>query len=385
MKKLISMLAISLLAMGLLAMPVNAATFKSAETLIVDQPINDDYYIAGGEVIVDADVNGDLFVAGGNITINGNVLGDLMIAGGQVTVKGNVGDDIRMIGGQLSIYGSTKGDVLTSGGQLNIEKGAIIGGSLVTGSGSAVIDGEIQKDILGAVGSMRLNGKVGRNVEVAVDKIFMVSEKAVVTGNLKYTALQDMKVPKQAVKGKIEFNKVDFNKEEAAEGIAGAYVGYKAASYLAALFIVLLLTIFCSNMLVKSVEQVKKNVLKTFGIGLVTMILGFVGSLILMVTLIGIPVGLMLLVLLFMATYLSKIFVATWLASYLMDFKKTNAKRFRLKLFFAIAGALLAYYIVCAIPVLGWMLNAILFMIGIGSMVMVKKEGFMILRSKKMV
>jgi hypothetical protein len=68
-----------------------------------------------------------------------------------------------------------------------------------------------------------------------------------------------------------------------------------------------------------------------------------------------------------------------------MDFKKTNAKRFKVKLFFVIAGALLAYYIVGSIPVLGWMINAVLFMVGIGSMVMVKKEGFMLLRSKKMV
>lgn len=382
MKKLISVLAISLIMSALLAIPAQAVEFKAAENISVDTVVNDDYYIAGGKVEINADVNGDLFIAGGDVTVNGNVMGDLMIAGGKVVVKGNISDDLRIFGGQISVSGNVVDDVIVGGGQLDIAKTSVVGGSLVAGAGYLTIDGEVKGDIRGAVGMLMLNGKVGGNVIVTVDEKLVVSPKALVNGDIKYSAVIDMNVPKQSIKGHIEFNK--FQKEKVLKEVTGAYISYRVTSYLSALLILLLVVIFIPNILTRAAESTKKDIMKTFGVGVVTMVIGFIGAILLMCTVIGIPLAVLIFVTLVIAGYLAKMFVGAWLASYIVDTKKSSAKHFRTKLFFGIAGMMLVYYAVGSVPFIGWLIDIVLFMVGIGSMVIAKREAFVFLKGKKM-
>ncbi|MFA7685999.1 MAG: hypothetical protein WCX95_04340 [Candidatus Gracilibacteria bacterium] len=383
MKKLISIIFVSLICGISLSMPAFAIEFGASENMVVDTPMNDDFYVAGGRVEINADVNGDLFIAGGDVTVNGNVLGDLMVAGGKVTVKGNVSDDLRMFGGQGAIYGSVGDDVIVGGGQLDIAKTSIIGGSLITGSGYLTIDGEVKGDVRGGVGMLIVNGKIGGSLIVTIEEKLDISKTALINGDVKYSALIDMNVPTASVKGMIHFNK--FDNQEALKEVTNAYLSYRLMSYLSALLFVLIMIWLTPNALIKAAENTKKDILKTFGIGVVTMIAGFVGAILLMVTIIGIPLGLMIFAALFMAAYVAKIFVAAWVASYVINFKKPAAKHFKVKLFFGIAGAMLIYYLIGLIPLVGWLVDIILFLIGIGSMAIVKKEGLTFLKAKKII
>lgn len=383
MKKLISILAVSLICGVGLSMPVSAIEFKASENIVVDTPTNDDFYVAGGRVEINADVNGDLFIAGGDVTVNGNVTGDLMVAGGKVTIKGNVSDDLRMFGGQIAIYGSIGDDVLVGGGQLDVAKTAVIGGSLVLGSGYLTIDGEVKGDVRGGVGMLILNGKIDGSLIVTIEEKLDISEKALINGDVKYSALMDMNVPTQSVKGLVHFNK--FQTEDTLKEVTNAYLSYRLMSYLSALLFVLLMVWFAPNALIKSAENTKKDIFKTFGVGVVTMIVAFIGAIVLMITIIGIPLGLMVFAALFMGAYVAKIFVAAWAASYVINFKKSTAKRFKIKLFGGIAVALLAYYLIGLIPLVGWLVDIILFLIGIGSMAIIKKEGLTFLKAKKII
>lgn len=383
MKKLVSILAVSMLCGVILPMSAYAIEFGASENMVVDTITADDFYVAGGRVEINADVNGDLFVAGGEVTVAGNVAGDLVVAGGKVDIKGNVADDLRMLGGQGAIYGNVGDDVIVGGGQLDIAKTAVVGGSLIAGSGYLTIDGTVKEDVRGGIGMLILNGKVDGSLIVTIEEKLNISETALVGGDVKYSALIDMNVPTKSVKGLVHFNK--FETEETLKEVTNAYLSYRLVSYLSALVFVLLAILFMPNWIIKSAENTKKDILKTFGVGVVTMIACFIGSIILMVTIIGIPLGLMVFAFLFIAAYLAKIFVAVWAAGYVVNYKKPSAKYFKAKLFTGTALALLAYYLIGLIPFVGWLVDIILFLIGIGSMAIMEKEGWDLLKSKKMV
>lgn len=383
MKKIISIVAIAFFCATMFAVPAFAVEFKSSENLVVDNDINDDFYVAAGRAEINGNIYGDLLIAGGEVAINGDVMGDLMVAGGRVSVKGNVGDDIRMLGGQVAIYGTVGDDVLVAGGQVDIAKTSVIKGSLVMGAGYLTIDGEVQEDVRGAVGMLILNGKINGDLIVTIQETLNVSESALIMGDLKYSSLIDMNIPTDSVKGMIHFNK--FDNEEALKEVTNAYLSFRIASYLSALLIVLLLVWLTPNALISASLNTKKDVLKTFGVGVVTVIAGFIGAILLMITVIGIPLGLMLFGGLLIAGYLAKIFVAVWAAGYVIDFKKKTLKHLRLKMFGAIAVAMLVYYLIALVPYIGWLIDIILFLIGIGSLMLVKKEFLTFLKAKKMI
>ena len=136
--------------------------------------------------------------------------------------------------------------------------------------------------------------------------------------------------------------------------------------------------------LVQAGDLTRENILRSFGVGLLTLIAGLMGSLILMVTVVGIPLSIILFSLLLIVYYLSKLFVAAWLASYIFDFKRKKIwVKFRYGLWLSLA--LLVYFILSSIPLIGWILNLILFIIGVGSIVLVNVEYFKYLKSKKKV
>jgi len=85
----------------------------------------------------------------------------------------------------------------------------------------------------------------------------------------------------------------------------------------------------------------------------------------------------------YVAFYFAKIFVAAWLSTYIFDYK-TKKIWVKSRFFIVLTLALLFYYLIDVIPFVGWLINLILFFIGIGSMVLLKIEYLKFLKEKKM-
>jgi len=357
-----------------------AVTLEAGENIVVTTSILDDAYIVGGNANIEADVFGDLYIAGGVVTINAQIHEDLVVAGGRVTVLGDVLGDLRVIGGQVAVYGNVGDDVVAIGGQVDIGKGSVVGGSVLSGAGILTVDGEIEEDIRGGMGMLMINGVVGKDVIVTIEDTINISDNAKILGDLKYSALLEASIPDDVVSGEILFNQ--FEEESVLESITYAFFIWKALSFLSALILAGILVLFAPKALIKAAKITNDNILKTFGVGLLTMIVAIIGAIVLMITVVGIPVGLIIFAMLLVAIYFAKVFVAVWLAGYVFNYKK---KIPRWKLFGGIALAMLAYYIVGVIPYVGWVVNLILFLIGIGAMVLLKMEYFTFMKKKGMI
>ena len=88
------------------------------------------HVVAGGNVDIDHPVEGNLYVAGGNVSINAPVTGHARIAGGDVAVKSSIGGKLAIAGGNVHIDSPVAGNVTVSGGTLELGPNARIGGKL---------------------------------------------------------------------------------------------------------------------------------------------------------------------------------------------------------------------------------------------------------------
>ncbi len=382
MKKLLLLLSISLFVALSFGFSANGVEFKSEENFISTIPLLDDAYVAGGNVSIESDVNGDLFVVGGNVTINGNISEDLVVAGGIVNVFGNVGDDLRILGGQITVLGNVGDDLILGGGKVEIGKNAVINGSLISGAGFITLSGEVKEDMKGGVGILYLSGKVLKNVTLTVEEQLSVAETAYIGGDLSYSALSEMEIPANVVKGKTEFNQ--FKKGNVLSELTYAFFLYKLISYVSILLIALLFVLIAPRMLIKIGQVTKEKLLKSFGVGILTLLGIVVLSIILMITIIGIPLALISLASLLIIFYVSKVVIAIFITSYFFNYSKMT-KHVKAKVFGGVALGLLIYYVVSIIPFLGFIISLILCAVAVGGLVLTKFEYLQFLKGKKMV
>ncbi len=355
-------------------------TMEVADNVLITQNLLDDAYVLAGNSNIEADIFGDLYIGGGSIVINGDVHEDLVVSAGKVTVTGDVFGDLRVLGGQVAIYGNVGDDLVIGGGQVDIGKSSVVAGTLVVGAGVLTIDGQIREEVRGGVGMFFLNGTVDKNVILTVEDTMNISDQASIGGDLKYSSLIETPVPEGVVAGEIKFNK--FERESVLEDVTYVFFVQKLLSYFAALILMFIMVMGMPNWLLNAAAETKKNVFKAFGVGLLSIITAVVGSIILMITILGIPIAMIAFALLLILVYISKIVVSAWTVSYFMNFKK---KVNRFKLFGAMALALLVYYLVGMIPFVGWVINGALFLIGVGTIVLMKIDYFRFMKSKKMV
>ncbi len=364
-----------------LNLSAGAAVFSAGENLLINENVLDDAYFVAGSADVKGDIFGDAYIAGGNVIIGGNIQEDLVIAGGKVNIIGNVGGDVRILGGQVSIFGSVGDDLVVVGGQVDLGKNAIVGGSLVSSAGLVTLDGEIKEDLRGVVGTLILNGKINRDVDIIVQNDISVSYSSKIGGNFSYSSLIESKIPKNVVSGKITFNKSE--KTENFRDVTLDLILNKVLSYTSALIILALMCAFFKNYLVKVSQFAKENVMKSMGIGIITLISCFMGGVLLLFTMVGVPLGMMAFGAGILFIYIGKIFAAVWIGGYFGKFEK-NKKLNEFTLFIWSAFGLLIYYVVGLIPFIGGLANAGATLVGIGLITYMKIEYIKLLRSKKL-
>ena len=98
----------------------------------ITQAVQGPLHVAAGRVLVAAPVNGSLRMAAGRIelTPDAAVSGDASLAGGRVTVDGAVNGTLRAVGGHVTLNGVVGGDADVAGGTLDLGPQARIAGKL---------------------------------------------------------------------------------------------------------------------------------------------------------------------------------------------------------------------------------------------------------------
>jgi len=145
--------------------------FDERPTIAADEVIEDDLYVFGDEVTIDGEVKGDVIAFGRLIKVKGSIEGDLIAAGQAIVISGEVGDDVRMAGQVLKIGedAAIGDDVIAAAFSLEMEGASSVGGDLVYGGYQALVAGDIDGTVRGAMANCEISGHVAGHVDLNVD------------------------------------------------------------------------------------------------------------------------------------------------------------------------------------------------------------------------
>jgi cytoskeletal protein CcmA (bactofilin family) len=165
-------LGVLLIICGLQASAADAVAARSAAqdqyvvggNLRISQAVAGDLIAAAGTLDVDSPVAGDAVLLGGNLRLGNGVARSLFAAGGRLSVHGPIGHNLRVAGGQVELMpeASVAGNVSVAGGQVNLR--SPIQGDLRVAGGKVWIDSSVEGDVWVSAGQLslgpnaRLNG-----------------------------------------------------------------------------------------------------------------------------------------------------------------------------------------------------------------------------------
>lgn len=354
-----------------LPLAVWAADFRSGEraSLGNTEISSGDLYMAGGNVSVLGKAEGDVFAGGGSVVVSGPVGGDLFAGGGTVTVLGDVADDLRAGGGNVMIMGHVGGDAILGGGQINIG-GAGIEGDLVVGAGAIEINAPVKGDILAGGGEIYINSVISGNVKMKADKVTL-GPQARIVGGFAYTASEKMKMEAGSViAGEVKFTERAVRTEKFAQGISGFKKIFSLLSFGMLLVGAYVLAFGLKKFSSEVVREVVARPVYRMGYGLIALVVLPVVSILLLITLIGIPLGVLGFI-----TLIGLLIVSCWAGAiitgavaYKLLFKGADYEiNWKTVLF----GALI-YSAVGLIPFVGSMAKFLLMLVSLGSILQIK-------------
>jgi hypothetical protein len=363
---------------------VFAFKIQYGRNVVISQPVYEDLYVAGGEVIINAPVYGDLVVAGGTIHINDTIKNDILVAGGNVTFNGFVGDDIRCAGGNLYILKDVVGDLVITGGTIAIEKTAAVG-ALIASGGDITIDGKVITTVKSTTGKFVLNGIVMKDLDCRSGNITIngiikgiatlaATEKIIVGDNAEFGNDVNYWSPKKVdFKRSIKNGDANYDKNLKIGYARWYYLGFNAiwglVWYLGMAFLMIVVIEYLfSNTMRKAGDTFYNSTLRSLGYGFLFCIALPVAALIALVSLIGIPVGIILLfscvMLILLATTITSVVASNWLNNL------GNSGLSFWKLCFSAFGIFVLLKILTLTPFFGFFLMVILALIAFGAILL---------------
>jgi len=148
-----------------LALPqqASAADVRRGRSVLIPagEVVHNDLIVASPMVRIDGTVEGDVIAFTRNLTVTGHVTGDILAFAGDVLIDGNVDGNVRVISRTVVLQGLVGKNMSAITSSLNLaSKGTVAGGAILI-AGDADLDGKIQRDLLGLIGTTELEGLVG--------------------------------------------------------------------------------------------------------------------------------------------------------------------------------------------------------------------------------
>jgi hypothetical protein len=366
MKKIASVIIASVLT-------IHAFSFRLeyGNNVVIARPVYEDLYISAGSVTINAPVFGDLICTGGTIDINDSVSGDIIVAGGTVTFNGNVGDDIRCAGGRLYVQKNIVGDLVIAGGQVTVNRDVVIGGGLLMGGGDITFNGTVNKSVKAGFGSLVFNGRAEKDIDVKGGNLQMngtVMGPAVIAAN-KITIGNDASFNNNVRywnnKGSVDFGQSIKNGkaiyDPSLKIATGRWYYLGGLSVLGllwyigmALLMIAIIQYLFNATMQKAGDTVFNKTLKSSGFGLLFFIAVPIAAIIAFITVIGVPLGLLLLfnyiILILLATVITSLVAAHWINN------RFNYQWGFWKLVFAALGIFIVLKLISSMPFVGWLI-----------------------------
>ncbi len=353
-------------------------------SVVIDGTVNGNVYTAAQTVTVNGTINGDLFAGAQSVNIAGKVNGHLFAGASDVTVTGEIKDDLYVGAGTMNINNTKSRNAVLAGGMVQTNDQAGFSKDLFVFAGSATINGEVGQDLKVGAGEISVNNKIGRNAKLESSDSVTLGSNAIVDGNLDYTAAQEVSKEDGAqVKGETVYTPVEKaqkdtkdkgkdDKKPAIPFLPFAFFGIiiKIIGFIGLLVIAILTAAICKNYTKIFIEKLQTKTWPALGWGFLTLVATPIVILILLVIIIGIPIGLLLIPMYVILLYFAKVFASICTGFVII---KALGKKEPHLIWSAVLGVIVIS-ILLAIPFLGGLVKLVVLAFGIGGIILALKE-----------
>ncbi|HSE29476.1 MAG TPA: polymer-forming cytoskeletal protein [Candidatus Saccharimonadales bacterium] len=344
----------------------NAATFlgQDAPTIGQDQVVDGSLYIAGNTVTVAGTVKGDLFCGGQSVEISGMVEGDVICSGQTVNVTGTVTGDVRVAAQMFSLGASVDKSVTVFGQTVNFNQGSFIGFDATVFAETLNANGQISRDLVANAGTLNISGVVSRLVQANVNNLNIANDSIV--GDVDYTSSREAEVADGATVASLERTVVTPTEVEPSNPVLMLISGM-AYWFVAMLLIGAAILIVKPGILPSASDSIKANPGAAIGWGALFLFATPIISLLLAITIVGIPLAFLILLAWFIVLIVSQPIAAYFVGNWIMA--KTNVKWGEIWTRMAsLALGLLIIVVLTAIPFVGWLFALTATALGAGSL-----------------
>lgn len=278
----------------------------------------------GQRIDLDGTVEGDAILVGSVVTINGQVGGDLVVVAQQLTVKGKVGGSLRAAAGTLTLSSEVGRNVTVVAQSVTQATESVVRGSFAFLAQDFVQSGTVESSLDGTASVAALRGKVAKDVHLhSGGGVASVGSAASIGGAFVHTGKKPAVVETGAtITGGVSERPGDEGKRAFPAWVFGA-VGQLLGLLLVGLAI---LWLFRKESAVIEAKLTAAP-LKCLLVGLAVLLATPIVSFLLLVTLVGLPLGLFVLAAYLAALYLTKVFVAVVIGRWLLRFAERRSIR----------------------------------------------------------
>ncbi len=350
---------------------------KELVTVTGDHPKQQ--FAAGKRVEVSkARVADDIFAAGRDLTFEDVSAKNVIAAGMSLSLTNITADDLILAGGELTLSGNVKDDIIAAvcpfcpfGGRMHLMSTSQIGDDARLAGRDIAIDGRIGGDLYSASEQFKLSGEIVGNARIEAERI-VLSDGARIGGDLVYSGPDKPEIAAGAIIAG-ETRQVESILPDDAD-VTENWVWYAVAAVLAILLALIVfagaMQMIAPGLIADAARTAREQPWSSLGRGLAVMLLVPAIAALLMATVVGIPVGVVMIAAFVVLMALAYVTIAYCIGTYLRG-RSAQADKplgFGSRLLWTVIGIFILF-IIGLVPFVGWAVTVLAMFTGLGAVV----------------
>lgn len=284
--------------------------------LNADSVVDGQLWVYSSTIDMSGTAPDDVQLFGGEVTLSGEVMGDIWALGERITLSGHTKDHARLMSSKyIRASGSFEHDVLAVSESIELDTNVLIKGSAVLIGRNISSLGHVEKSLSMTGLGLTLGGEVDGDVHLIGDDI-TVLPRTRIKGDLIYTATSELFLdPSVAIDGEL---KRHIPQAATKEGGRTRSLWFSAFFFLASLLTGTFFLGLFPAPASRCVGAVRAQTRRCLLVGLAATVVFPVLTGVALVSIIGIPFGLLIGSLFFQLMYLGKLVVAIALGTYML-------------------------------------------------------------------
>lgn len=349
--------------------PAQAAEDKDQKIIHIpsSEIVTTNIYALADEITIDGIINGDLIALSKKITINGQIDGDLIAISPEIIINGPIGGNVRVIGDNLSVNSLVSRNITATALKIALTEKSQTSWDVYLAGKEILVNGKIDGSLKALAEQINLSGEINGDVDVKIPTKKEINglrlDTTLIGGNLIYESPKIAEISDySSIKGEVYSNLKPVKEGLRLNEASWIKIIYKIVT---AFIFGLLIIILGRKHLVGIFDKITSNPKKIFIPGILLFFGAPLLSIILLITVIGIPLSLIVIISWTISIYLAKVLMMIFFGRLIIKF---FLKEKPFNLIWALVLGVAIFYLLFSFPIIVGLISLIASLAGLGAM-----------------